>query len=167
MLRWKIFWWGLKFFVFWFWRLVCLRNVLNPCMELIAKENSKLSLWRSKEFQKKTVESLRATPLALLRLLLKKSDRLVLIVCVMFKNQDFLSNDLESIYALNKLRGSQVYHFYQYLSPSLKNVFSFLLTSGFPLIHRYLLDTKTAHTILFCPEEDLRKNLNPSFQCNM
>ena len=50
-------------------------------LELIAKENSKLSLWRSKVFQKKTVESLRATPLALLRLLLKKSDRLVLIVC--------------------------------------------------------------------------------------
>lgn len=47
----------------------------------------------------------------------------------MFKNQDFLCNDLESIYVLNKLRGSQVYHFYQYLSPSLKKFFlCYLLT---------------------------------------
>ena len=97
-------------------------------LELMAKENSKLSLRRSKVFKKKTVEYLRATPLALLPLLLKMSDRLVLIVCVMFKNQDFLCNDLESIYVLNKLRGSQVYHFYRYLSPSLKKVFSLLLT---------------------------------------
>lgn len=73
-------------------------------LELMAKENSKLSLRRSKVFKKKTVEYLRATPLALLPFLLKMSDRLVLIVCVMFKIQDFLCNDLESIYVLNKLR---------------------------------------------------------------
>lgn len=40
-------------------------------MELMAKENSKLSLRRSIVFKKKTVEYLRATPVALLPLLLK------------------------------------------------------------------------------------------------
>jgi len=104
-------------------------------LELMAKENSKLSLWRGKVFKKKTVESLRATPLALLRLLLKMSDKLVLIVCVMFKNEDFLCNDLEnkleSIYVLNKLRRSQVYQFYQYLSPSLKKFFLSYLLQAF------------------------------------